>query len=351
MFGSFTIRATEPDDLLELCGFLRAGFQEPADAPHFSHEVMRWKYFEPLGIEFGPRSFIALSGGKIVGHAGIVPRTFQIGPTPDAQTSTVSALHFIDLLASAEHPMAGLLLMKRGFKATDAQYALGGSADGQRIALATGYELRFEYSVMRAILRPLHRLHGPTGGPAGRWLHAAKDLRDYVTNPGRSPPGKVSLRRVNSFDRGIDPLLEPMGSPAIHTTRSSALLNSYLQIPAGKMTGWTLHVGGELIGFALLNVKSANSLRKGKIVECFLRSRDEELWHAAITALKQELRCQGADVAICYATTPWIVEACRLSGFAPRRAPGKFFLRDPKNLIPRDALFHLTLLEGDHAYL
>jgi hypothetical protein len=348
MFGSFTIHATEPGDLQELCEFLRAGFQTPADAPQFSHEVMQWKYFEPSGVDFGPRSFIARSGGKIVGHAGLVPRAFLLG---DVQKTAVPALHFVDLLASPAHPMAGLLLMKRGFNVTDAQYALGGSADGQRIALATGFELRFEFSVMRTILRPLHRLRGPAGGPAGKLLRAAKDVRDYAAHRGRSPHQEVSLQRVDSFDGGIDRLLEPASSPAIHTTRSPALLNAYLQLPAAEMTGWTLHAGGELIGFALLNVKSADSLRNGKIVECFLRSRDTELWHAALAALKQELRNQRADVATCYATTPWVLAACRLSGFTPRRAPGKFLLRDPKNRIPRDAPIHLSMLEGDHAYL
>src|SRR5262245_15586642 len=131
MFGSYRIQATTLDELSEVGQFLREGFGVPPDISYFTEPALRWKYFEPCGVDFGPRSYAARANGCIVGHGGIVPRTFvvhggttSIGPVP--------ALHFIDLLAAPDFPTAGLMLMKKGFRATAVQYALGGSADGQR---------------------------------------------------------------------------------------------------------------------------------------------------------------------------------------------------------------------------
>jgi hypothetical protein len=72
-------------------------------------------------------------------------------------------------------------------------------------------------------------------------------------------------------------------------------------------------------------------------------------WHAAVTALTRELSRQGADLAQAYASTPWTAEALRLSGYTSRFSV-KFHIRDRQGIIPRDATFHLTPLEGDYAY-
>ena len=66
-------------------------------------------------------------------------------------------------------------------------------------------------------------------------------------------------------------------------------------------------------------------------------------------ALTRELARQGADLAQAYASTPWTAEALRRSGYASRFAV-KFHIRDRLGLIPHDAMFHLTPLEGDYAY-
>ena len=74
-----------------------------------------------------------------------------------------------------------------------------------------------------------------------------------------------------------------------------------------------------------------------------------DLWHAAVLALTRELARQGADLAQAYASTPWAADALRRSGFTSRFAV-KFHIRDRMGLIPQNAMFHLTPLEGDYAY-
>ena len=161
MFGSYQIQATTPDEIPAIGQFLREGFRQPPDISYFTEPALRWKYFEPCGVDFGPRSYVAMANDRVVGHVGIVPRPFVLRVCT-APASFLPALHFIDLLADPDFPTAGLMLMKRGFRATAVQYALGGSADGKRIAEKTGYELRLEFPIYRAILRP-STAPGPQG--------------------------------------------------------------------------------------------------------------------------------------------------------------------------------------------
>ena len=118
------------------------------------------------------------------------------------------------------------------------------------------------------------------------------------------------------------------------------------------MSGWhLLDDTGRLRGLAVLNLipKDQGRTRTGKIVDCLLDDIDVELWQAAMLALTRELARQGADLAQAYASTPWTVEALCQSGYNSRFAV-KFHIRDRLGLIPRDATFHLTPLEGDYAY-
>ncbi len=118
------------------------------------------------------------------------------------------------------------------------------------------------------------------------------------------------------------------------------------------MTGWhLLDAMGRLRGLAILNVVPTDQgrTRTGKIVDCLLDDIAIESWHAAILALMRELARQQADLALAYGSTPWTAEALRQSGFQSRFGV-KFHIRDRQNLIPRQAIFHLTPVEGDYAY-
>ena len=136
------------------------------------------------------------------------------------------------------------------------------------------------------------------------------------------------------------------------TSRTPARLNSMLRFPRHMMSGWQLRdAKGRLRGLALLNIIPTDhgQTRTGKVVDCLLDDIDVDHWHAAHFALTTELARQRADMVQAYASTPWTVEALRRSGYKSRFAV-KFHIRDRQNLIPREAIFHLTPLEGDYAY-
>jgi hypothetical protein len=241
--------------------------------------------------------------------------------------------------------------MLRGFRAAETQYAVGGSAAGQAMAKTVGYECRATVRIMRKILRPGYRLRGPHRELAQKPLRFAKDLGRSLVYRGRVPRHRVELRRASQFGPEVDDVIGRAATPLVLTSRSCELLNYYLRHPTSGLSGWTIHGDGSgLIGFALLNVTSDGTSRHGRIVECFLGTRDEGPWHAAVVALTRELEDQSADVVSCYASTPWVAQALRSGGFFPYGSQ-LFYLRDRQGRLGEDAAYHLSQLEADHGYL
>ena len=124
-------------------------------------------------------------------------------------------------------------------------------------------------------------------------------------------------KRIAEFGPEIGPIVEKAKTHVVLTRRSPARLNMMLRFPRQAMTGWHLLDGaGRLRGLAVLNVVPTDQgrTRTGKIVDCLLDDVDVAFWQAAILSLTQELKRQGADVAIGYGSTPWASEAFRQSG-------------------------------------
>jgi hypothetical protein len=356
------------DDLPELSRFLTAGFHAPPDADFAASEVLRWKYLEPLSsnaLEQGdqgvdsvanaPRSYIARGGesGAIIGHIGICRTAFEgrgvAGPERDGRASTI---HIIDWLGSPEHRAVGMSLMRKAHEGVETQFGLGVSQAALGVGERAGYELRSLVPVYLRVLRASYWWRAAGFGPVERVLRLGRDIVSRWTRPVAVPREKLVLQRVSAFGPEIIPIIEKAKTHAVFTHRDPARLNEMLHFPRQTMSGWHLLDGsGRLRGRAVLNLvpKDEGRTRTGKIVDCLLDDNDPALWHAAFLALTRELADQGADLAQAYASTPWTVEALNQSGYTSRFAV-KFHIRDRSKLIPHDATFYLTPLEGDYAY-
>jgi hypothetical protein len=359
------IRPLTLDDLPELSRFLTAGFHTPPDADFAAPEVLRWKYLEPLGPRVlaqgdgagstanGPRSYIARGGesGAIIGHIGLCRTAFE-GQGIAGPQGRASTIHIIDWLGSPDHRSVGMSLMRKAHEGVDTQFGLGVSQAALGVGERAGYELRSLVPVYLRVLRTGYWLRAGGFRSRERVPRLARDIISRWTRRAAVPRATLVLQRISAFEAEIVPIVDRAKTHAVFTRRDPARLNEMLRFPRQSMSGWHLRDDtGRLRGLAMLNLvpKDQGRTRTGKIVDCLLDNNDPALWHAATLALTRELARQGADLAQAYASTPCAVEALSQSGYTSRFAV-KFHIRDRLELIPRDATFHLTPLEGDYAY-
>ena len=373
------IRPLCPKDLPELSQFLAAGFQAWPDADFAAPAVLRWKYLEPLGFRssinsesgtwstdqslqdqsidsrgccHAPLSYIAVSeSGKIVGHLGLCRTCFQ-GKGLTTPSGQIGTMHIIDWLGSLDHRAIGISLMRLSHQGAETQFGLGVSPSALAVGERAGYQLRGLVPVYNRVLRAGYSLRKGGLRPIERCLRLAHDaVSRLVRRPGR-PRAFLTLERVSAFGPEILEVTTKAETYVILTARDPVRLNAFLRFPRQDFSGWYLRDETRRIrGFALLNLipHDEGRTRTGKIVDCLLDGIEVAYWQTAIQALVRELAHEGADIVQCYGSTPWISEALSACGFVSRFSV-KFHIRDPQELIPRDAMFHLTTLEGDYAY-
>jgi hypothetical protein len=338
-------------DIPELSRFLTAGFDSVPEADYAAPEVLQWKYLEEIDLTV-PRSYIARDDtGTIIGHLGLCRTAFE-GRGITARGEQVSTIHIIDWLGSPDHRAVGISLMRKAHEGVATQFGLGVSQAALVVGERAGYELRGLVPVYVRILQPGYWIRTSGLSLVSRGLRFARDATmPWIQSP-KPPRTIIALKRVLAFGPEIDRIIEAAEAHAILTQRDSGRLNAFLRFPRQSMTGWhLLDSTNTLRGLAMLNVtpKDQGRTRMGKVIDCLLDDIDVDRWQAVIVALTRELASQGADLVQAYASTPWTAEALRQSGYKSRFSV-KFHIRDRQGLIPREALFHLTPLEGDYAY-
>jgi hypothetical protein len=337
-----TISRTSEQELPELRRFLVEGFGGDASAVCFDERVLHWKYFLPIGSSGESRSLIVRHEGKIVGHIGMCPRELYV-----PGKGRVSTVHFIDWLASREHPLVGVTLMMQGCETAQTQYGVGGSAQGRAMLGQLGYEQVGSVGDYVRVISPGYRLR--QGGGVRKYAAAMRDAGRMLLRREAEPSIEFRLEKVERFTEAIEPLTH-VESGCIYPIRTRELLNYYLQFPPGNISGWTICEKSHPIGFALLGVFMDEGVRAGRIIDCFPALTARENWHAVVWALVRELKSRDVEIISCYASSPWLREGLESCGFyLQRELP--LTLRDGEGLVPRNLPFHLTRLEGDYAYL
>jgi len=377
------IQPLTPDDLPELSRFLIAGFHAQPEADFAAPEVLRWKYLEDLesmtsatgnpddddgnppghGAEQdldatadassrAPRSYIMRDdSGLIIGHLGLCRTVFE-GQGIGAHGGRVATIHIIDWLGSHGHRSVGVTLLRLAHQEAATQFHLGVSQAAAAVGERVGYDVRSLVAVYTSVSHPGYWLRTSGSGPLARGWRLARDAASRLTRRYATPRATIILQRASAFGPEIAPVVAKAKLHAILTHRDPARLNAFLHFPRQAMSGWHLFDDtGRLRGFAVLNLlsKDQGRTRTGKIVDCVLDDIEVDLWHGAVLALTRELARQGADLAEAYASTSWTADALCRSGYASRFAV-KFNVRDRQRLIPQDATFHITPLEGDYAY-
>ncbi|WP_169976573.1 hypothetical protein [Tautonia rosea] len=343
------IRAIAPEDVPSLSQFLTEAFGVSSDATFAAPDILRWKLFDPMGgpPEL-PSGLVAIKGGQIVGSIGLHPTTILQAGTGVAPKK-IPAIHPIDWVVSESGVGMGARLLMRVHRMAKVHLAIGLTPSSTAMGQRTGYVIRQQIPVWRRLLKPWYRLRNRSGGGwARRVLGSTRDAAGMLRLR-RSPITHVALESVSEFGHDAEAVIERLAMPLCFTRRDPSLLNHFLRFPRPWFEGWMIRRGGSVRGFLILSVLPQPLVTRGKIVDCFLDDPDPDLWLASIQAATEELRRRGADLAECFATTPWITEALRNSGY---RAVFEIpcYVRDRSGLIPQGLPFHLTQLEADYAY-
>lgn len=343
---SVEIRSIQHGDLPQLSKFLIAGFKAAPDAEFANPDVLCWKYFDPMGTDDCSRCFVAVDNGQIVACVGISQTRLVVGHPP----RLVSTSQGFDWLSSKTDLAAGLMVGQRADQCADIQVAIGGTAKAVKIRARGGYKTGLQVPEFIRILRPSHRLRQPRPVSLGKAvLQMIRDSVRRMTHPPRHPTIAFDLRQVRTFGDEVAEITRQCVMPEIYTVRSPELLNHFLRYPRHNITGWHFMQGNRVRGYALLSVVQHESVRVGKIVDLFFDNMQPDLWQAGLHGLTQQLAKLTADIAVCYATTPWMVNALMASGYFNNRLRPLDY-HDPKKLMPPAPSFYLTHLEADHAY-
>jgi hypothetical protein len=344
---SVEIRSIQSDDLLKLSQFLIAGFNATPVAEFAKLDVLAWKYLDLLGEVDYSRCFVAVDNGQIIACIGLSKTRLVVTDS----LRLITASHGFDWLSANRDIATGLMVGQRADQCADIQLAIGGTAKAVKIRERTGFTIAPSVPEYCRIIYPVHYLRSPR--PMAIWKCLAKIVREYgrwLRYPRQKPSVPIVLQRIESFGAEVTQIVSDCQMPEIHTLRTPELLNHFLRYPHKNITGWHMMQEGRLRGVALLSIVKNGPVCIGKIADCFLDSLDQDLWHAAISALVAELRRQSADMVVCYGTTPWMAEALTRNGFYCQRLL-PFGIRDSKKLLPESAAFYLTHMEADHAYL
>jgi hypothetical protein len=342
----------EESALEELSSFLVKGFQiSPADTHMVSPQVLRWKHLQPRHKWSGPRSFIARDRGGIVAHIAVTPTELLY---PGRRNDPIAANYPIEWLADHSAPMMGTMMMLHVFGLPGVQYSFGSTAVGRPVLLRLGFRAVNESGVYYQVTswhKPVvwSFLHGTPKAPK-RAAMLAVDLPRAIVRP--RPGARVqnlTLRRVQQFQ--YDPAEEKQvrDSNVIFSSRAPGLLNYLLSFPGPHMTGWQIEVDGVPVGHGLLNIVERGGVRRGLVVDCFLYSRERELWTGALWALSRQLRAEGCDLVRCCGAAPWLCTALRRNGFF-RRGRQPLFIRDALKQLPGEGEFYMTDIEGEGGF-
>jgi hypothetical protein len=315
--------------------------------PNFGPADLEWKYWHPRTDWPGPRSFVVARGEEILAHAGVIPGAFLASTQTNCRAHRIRAAHVIDWAARPSAVGAGVMLMKHIGQATEALFAIGGSAQTRKLLPHLGFQSMGDVA---CYVRPLHpvRILAPSAHPPARLL--PRFLRSVLwssTAPSRHPVG-WTVRRISSGE--ATRLTSILPSPTQHMTvleRGETLFRHVLACPIAESELYLMEREGRARGYFLLTY----AMRQARLADCWMDSDNPSDWRALVqsAALQAKRHPQAAELAAWASLEPLSLRL-RECGFHVRanmpvqtlapRHPELLGARLRVQMIDNDAAFH-----------
>lgn len=331
------IRASTPEDGPAITSLLSESGLDVDPDPRHQH----WKYWQPRADWPGPRSYVMVSGGRIVAHGGIVPGTLL------ANTRRLRIIHVIDWAARPNALGAGVSLMKYVGHMADALLAIGGSDQTLRLLPHLGYR---PHGVATGYVRTLRPLRILRRGAKPTWKLLPRLARNMIwawSAPAARIPGwearRIEAGQIDSL-AGVMPVAT--GDTAV-LERSSDALRHALECPIASMELYSVLHAGTLRGYFLLTRVPGQT----RLADCWLDSGQPSDWRALLgCAVAKAARHADAAEIVAWASEPILMRALLESGFHMRNTQS-IQLRGRGGITHSIGGVRAQMLDNDAAYL
>src|SRR5215469_13889374 len=299
------IRASSPEDGPAISSLLSEAGLAPNPHPRLQH----WKYWQEGGDWPGSRSYVLVTGGRIIAHGAIVPGTLV------GNSQRMRVIHIIDWAARPSAVGAGVSLMKHVGRMADALLAIGGSEQTLRILPHIGFKT---HGTATGYVRALHPLRILRRGARPKWKVLPRLARSVIwswTAPA-AHGARWEVRRVSTDQIGSLANAMPVSTGETSVLeRSQNMFRHALDCPIAPMELYALMSAGIVHGYFLL----ARTPGQTRLADCWLDSDEPADWRALVgcAVLQAAQHADAAELAA-WASEPILARALTESGFHPR---------------------------------
>ena len=340
-----TLRPAVPGDTEQIAALLGTAFQAAAGAPFTAPALLHWKYFESFGAGSLPRNHVVVQGQTIVAHCVAMPLPLCVpcAAAPE-RVERLSAVCFMDWVASRELPGAGAILLKKLMSQAQVAVVAGGSATTRSVIPRLGFEPRGSLRVFARVLRPWRQAR--TRPSAGPLRNAARLVRNTAWS--RMPLGTIAAEwHATPVQRFDDDDYAAWQSEAIRVQPTTAFLNHWLRCPAAQLSGFEIVRGEESRGRLLLSRVRGQT----RLAGLWLRTSTlHDLQQAYRLATRAASETGEASEMVAFASTAAECRALVSCGFRERDIR-PLFVHDPAKRLPRDVPIVWNPINDDAAYV
>jgi len=206
---------------------------------------LEWKYWQPHPLCEGSRGYVLQHQGRIVSHGCRWPIRLR---TSDGD---LDSCHLIDWVADPNIPGAGMKALHECASGMSAMFSIGGSAVGQRVVSAFGFQ---PIGQVWVLARPLHALNPAWGSSPRDWKFAARLIRNavwkFLPRSKLASGWRVEPVPLSEIPEGLFP--RPTVGQAV-SARSAPVLNHMAGCPSFvRFQGYTLSDSVDPIAYFVL---------------------------------------------------------------------------------------------------
>lgn len=330
---------SHPGQIDAIAVLLQKALQVSPSDPLLNRSYLSWKYFAEGPPWPSARSYVLTSGSEIVAHASIWPVQLRLAQ------GVRHGISFGDWVASADHPGAGLLVLREIMALSSLVLVTGGAPVTRAILPRVGFRLWSQRQRFTRVLHPLRQALSREDRLG--WKEPARVARNLLWSLRPLSPVRNWEAQFSSLEPNLISLVQSQPG-SVFTVDD---IRFRLTCPAVRFQFLALRQKGEPRGFCLISFAG----KQARVAELRLVSTEQSDWNCAVAAVVRAVQ-HASDAAeiTTLGSTPTLDAAFAANGFLPRGLfPLVVYDRDDPTGggLTAEPVPHLGMLEDDAASL